>query len=273
VVFDDGTDIWFARNQVKERLDQAKGNLPPGAEPVLGPVSTGIGEIYMYAVRFQHPGGKGAATADGQPGWQKDGSYLTAEGERLTTEVQQASYLRTVQDWIISPQLRNVVGVAGVDSIGGYEKQYAVQPDPMKLVSYHLTFHDVIEALEKNNVSTGAGYIEHKGEMYLVRAASRIENMEQIGEIVVGNRGGTPIRIRDVANVEIGKELRTGAASQNGKEIVVGTALMLIGGNSRTIAADVDAKMKQVNKSLPPDIEAQTVLNRTDFVNRTLKTV
>ncbi len=272
-VFRDGTDIWFARQQVKERLDQAKENLPPGAEPAMGPVSTGLGEIYMYAVRYRHPGGKGLNFADGKPGWQSDGSYVTVEGERLTTADQQASYLRTVQDWIISPQLRNVVGIAGVDSIGGYVKQYAIQPDPMKLVSYRLTFHDLIEALEKNNISTGAGFIEHKGEIYLVRAAARIENQKQIEAIVVGTRNGTPIHVRDVAQVDIGKELRTGAASQNGGEVVVGTALMLIGGNSRTVAAKVDAKMQQVNKTLPPDIEAQTVLNRTDFVERTLTTV
>lgn len=272
-VFQDGTDIYFARQQVKERLDQGKEGLPPGAEPVMGPVTTGLGEIYMYAVRYKHPGGNGITVKDGQPGWQSDGSYLTAEGERLVNDVQKASYLRTVQDWIISPQLRNVIGIAGVDSIGGYEKQYTVQPDPMRLVSYRLTFHDVIEALEKNNVSTGAGFVEHKGEIYLVRAAGRIESVAQISNIVVGTHNGTPIYVRDVAKVEIGKELRTGAASQNGKEVVVGTALMLIGGNSRTIASDVDTKMQQITKSLPPDVEVQTVLNRTDFVNRTLATV
>jgi cobalt-zinc-cadmium resistance protein CzcA len=272
-VFEDGTDVYFARQQVKERLDQGKEALPPGAEPVMGPVSTGLGEIYMYTVRYKHPGGADVQKKDGEPGWQTDGSYLTTDGERLTNEVQQASYLRTVQDWIIGPQLRNVVGIAGVDSIGGYEKQYAVQPDPMRLVSYGLTFHDVIEALEKNNVSTGAGFVEHKGEIYLVRAAGRIENERQISNVVIGNHNGTPIYVRDVAIVEIGKELRTGAASENGKEVVVGTALMLIGGNSRTIAADVDTKMQQIVKSLPPDMEVQTVLNRTEFVNRTLATV
>ncbi|MHB1158303.1 MAG: efflux RND transporter permease subunit [Phycisphaerales bacterium] len=272
-VFADGTDIYFARQQVKERLDQGKETLPPGAEPVMGPVSTGLGEIYMYTVRYKHPDGKDAETKGGQPGWQSDGSYLTDDGEYLRNAVQQASYLRTVQDWIISPQLRNVVGVAGVDSIGGYEKQYMVQPDPMRLVSYGLTFHDVIEALEKNNVSIGAGFIEHKGEIYLVRAAGRIESEKQIANIVIGTHNGTPIYVRDVARVEIGKELRTGAASQNGKEVVVGTALMLIGGNSRTIAANVDAKMQQIARTLPPDVEVQTVLNRTEFVNRTLATV
>lgn len=272
-VFEDGTDIYFARQQVKERLDEGKEALPPGAEPAMGPVSTGLGEIYIYTVRYQHPDGKGAQIKDGEAGWQADGSYRTSDGERLTTLEQQASYLRTVQDWIISPQLRNVVGVAGVDSIGGYVKQYLVQPDPMRLVSYGLTFHDVIEALEKNNVSTGAGFVEHKGEMYLVRSAGRIENPAQIDSIVIGTHNGTPIYVRDVATVGIGRELRTGAASQNGVEVVIGTALMLIGGNSRTIAANVDAKLKQTAKSLPPDVVVQTVLNRTEFVNRTLGTV
>jgi cobalt-zinc-cadmium resistance protein CzcA len=272
-VFRDGTDIYFARQQVKERLDQAKGALPPGAEPAMGPISTGLGEIYMYTVQFEHPEGKGAAVEDGKAGWQSDGSYLTAEGERLESEVQRAAYLRTVQDWIIGPQLRGVVGIAGVDSIGGHRKQYAVQPDPMRLVSYGLTFHDVIEALERNNVSTGAGFIEHKGEMYLVRAAGRIENEGQIGSVVVGTRGGTPIYVRDVARVEVGRELRTGAASMNGGEVVVGTALMIIGGNSRTIAAEVDARIGQIARALPADVAVRTVLNRTDFVNRTLATV
>jgi cobalt-zinc-cadmium resistance protein CzcA len=273
VIFEEGTDIWFARQQVKERLDEAKGQLPPGVEPTMGPVSTGLGEIYMYTVRFTHPDGKGAAAADGQPGWQPDGTYLTPEGEHLASDVEKAAYLRTVQEWVISPQLRSVTGIAGVDSIGGYEKQYYVQPDPMKLVSYGLTFHDVIESLEKNNVSTGAGFVERKGEIQLVRAAGRIENEKQIAEIVVGTRGGTPIYVRDVAAVGIGKQLRTGAASENGEEVVVGTALMLLGGNSRTIAADVDAKVQQITKTLPPDVEIQTVLNRTAFVDRTLDTV
>lgn len=272
-VFHDGTDIYFARQQVKERLDQAKEALPPGAEPEMGPVSTGLGEIYMYTVHFQHPNGAGTDAVNGKPGWQSDGTYLTVEGERLVNEIQKAAYLRTVQDWVIGPQLRTVPGIAGVDSIGGYKKQYAVQPDPMKLISYGFTFHDVIEALERNNVSTGAGFVEHKGEMYLVRAAGRIEGERQIGSVVIGTRAGTPIYVRDVAQVEVGKELRTGAASQNGREVVVGTALMLIGGNSRTVAADVSAKMSQILKALPPDIAIQTVLNRTDFVNRTLATV
>ena len=272
-VFEDDVDIYFARQQVNERLTEARESLPAGAEPMMGPISTGLGEVYMWTVEYEHPEGKGAAVKDGEAGWQSDGSYLTPEGQRLRTDVERAAYLRTVQDWIIRPQLKGVKDVAGVDAIGGYVKQYHVQPDPMKLVSYGFTFSDVIEAMEKNNVSAGAGYIEHKGESYLVRAAGRIEDAEQIGEMVVGTRNGTPILVRDVARVEVGRELRTGSASENGQEVVVGTALMLIGANSRTVAADVDAKMAAVNKTLPPGIRAKTVLNRTKLVDATIGTV
>ncbi len=272
-VFEDYVDIYFARQQVLERLGQARESLPAGAEPQMGAITTGLGEIYMWAVEFEHPGGRGATVVDGQPGWQSDGLYLTPEGRRLTTDLERIAYLREVQDWIVRPQVKGVPGVAGIDAIGGYVKQYHVQPDPMKLVSYGLTFHDVIEALEKNNTSTGAGYIEHKGESYLVRAAGRIANQEQIAEIVVGERRGTPIHVRDVASVGIGRELRTGSASENGEEVVVGTAMMLIGANSRQVASDVDAKMVEINKTLPPDIRTRTVLNRTQLVNATIHTV
>ncbi len=272
-VFDDKVDVYFARQQVSERLGEARESLPPGAEPRMGAISTGLGEIYMWTVEYSHSDGKGAPAADGQPGWQTDGTYLTPEHERLGNDLDRAAYLRTVQDWIIRPQLKGVPGVAGVDVIGGYVKQYHVEPDPMKLVSYGLTFSDVIDALEKNNVSTGAGYIEHKGESYLVRAAGRIETSAQVEAIVVGTRHGTPIFIRDVASVGVGKELRTGSASENGEEVVVGTALMLIGANSRTVAAAVDAKMTEINRTLPPDVRAKTVLNRTKLVDATIATV
>ncbi|MBC7896854.1 MAG: efflux RND transporter permease subunit, partial [Cytophagaceae bacterium] len=228
-VFDDDVDIYFARNQVNERIGQVRENLPPGAEPAMGPIATGLGEIYMWTVGFDHTDGDGAQIQDGQPGWQSDGSYRTPEGERLRTSVERAAYLRTVQDWIIRPQLKSVPGVAGVDSIGGYVKQYQVRPDPQKLVGYGLTFHDVIEALERNNVSTGAGFVEHLGEAYVVRASGRIESIEQLAPIVIATRGGVPIRVSDVAEVGIGGELRTGSASEDGAEAVVGTALMLIG--------------------------------------------
>jgi heavy metal efflux system protein len=270
-VFRDSVDIYFARQQVNERLTEARDSLPPGAEPIMGPISTGLGEVYMWTVEYASP--KTITMTDGMPGWQSDGTYLTPEKQRLTTPLARATYLRTVQDWIIRPQLRNVEGVAGVDAIGGYVKQYHVQPDPMQLVAYGLTFQEVIEALERNNVSTGAGYIEHKGEAYMVRADGRIANEEQIASIVVGTRQGTPIYIRDVATVGLGRELRTGGASENGEEVVVGTALMLLGENSRTVAAAVDAKMADLRKSLPPHVQVKTVLNRSQLVNATIKTV
>lgn len=272
-VFDDHINIYFARQQVSERLSAAKEALPLGVEPAMGPISTGLGEVFMYTVEYMHPHGKGATIADGMPGWQSDGSYLTPEGDRLRTDVELAGYLRTVQDWLIAPQLKGVKEVAGVDSIGGYVKQYHVQPDPMKLVSYGLSFSRVIEALERNNLSTGAGYVEHKGEAYIVRAAGRIENQEQIGGIVLGSRNGTPIYVRDVADIGVGRELRTGSASENGEEVVVGTALMLIGANSRTVAADVEARMAQIVKGLPEGIAAKPVLNRTKLVDATIRTV
>ncbi len=272
-VFGDDVDIYFARNQINERLGVAKEGLPQGVEPKMGPISTGLGEIYMWTVEYQHPLGEGAKVEDGEPGWQSDGAYLTPEGQRLETETELASFLRTVQDWIIRPQLKNVEGVAGIDVIGGYEKQYHIQPNPMTLVSYGLTFRDVIDALEKNNSARGAGYVENKGESYTVRIGGRLENIEQVAETVVGQKNGTPIHVRDVATVGIGAELRTGSASENGHEVVAGTALMLIGANSRTVARAVDAKMADVNRSLPPDVMAKTVYNRTKLVNATVRTV
>ena len=272
-VFEDDVDIYFARNQVNERIGGVRESLPPGAEPTMGPIATGLGEIYMWTVGFDHPDGQGATVTEGEPGWQADGAYLTPEGERVRTEVERAAYLRTVQDWIIRPQLKSVPGVAGVDSIGGYLKQYQVRPYPEKLVGYGLTFHDVIEALERNNVSTGAGFVEHLGEAYVVRAAGRIENVQQIAAIVIATRSGVPILVRDVAEVGIGGELRTGSASEDGAEAVVGTALMLIGENSRTVSSAVDERMQDIRKTLPPDIHAKTVLNRTKLVNATIKTV
>ena len=270
-VFRDYVDIYFARQQVNERLTEVRANLPPGAEPTMGPISTGLGEVYMWTVEYVSP--QTVTMTDGRPGWQSDGAYLTPEKQRLATPLALATYLRTVQDWIIRPQLKNVEGVAGVDAIGGYVKQYHVQPDPMELMAYGLTFQDIIEALERNNVSTGAGYIEHKGEAYVVRADGRIANEAQIASIVVGTRQGTPIYIRNVATVGLGRELRTGGASENGAEVVVGTALMLLGENSRTVAAAVDARMRDISKSLPPHIQVKTVLNRSKLVNATIKTV
>ncbi|CUT13541.1 Cobaltzinccadmium resistance protein CzcA Cation efflux system protein CusA [Bradyrhizobium sp.] len=271
-VFADRTNIYFARQLVAERISEAKADMPPGVDIRMGPVSTGLGEIYWWAVEYEKPGAS-VPVRDGKPGWQTDGSYLTPEGERLTDDFQRTVYLRTVQDWIVRPQMKTVPGVAGADAIGGFVKQYQVQPDPAKLVGYGLSLKQIIEAIEANNASRGANYIEQNGEGYVVRAAGRVENLEDIENIVVATRGGVPVRVRDVAEVAIGKELRTGSASVDGREVVLGTALMLVGGNSRTVAAAADAKIKAIGKTLPPGIYAHTVLNRTQLVEATIQTV
>jgi len=271
-VFDERADIYFARQQVAERIGEAKSTLPPGAEPHMGPISTGLGEIYMWSVHYAPPKDR-KVSPDGKPGWQSDGSYLTPEGQRLTTELERTAYLRTVQDWIIRPQVKTVRGVAGVDSIGGFDKQYHVQPDPTKLTALDLSFADIGRALEANNANQGARYLEDNGEGYVVRAAGRLETMADIGSVVVTTRGGVPVRISDIAEVRIGKDLRTGSGSEDGQEVVIGTALMLIGENSRTVAAAVDARMAEIRRTLPPGVEAQTVLNRTLLVEATIRTV
>lgn len=271
-VFSDKTDIYFARQQINERLSEVKQSLPPGVEVKLGPISTGLGEVYWWAVEYVPPG-VDVPVRDGKPGWQSDGSYLTLEGQRLSDDFQRVVYLRTVQDWIIRPQMKGVQGLAGADAVGGYVKQYQVQPDPAKLIGYGLSFEDVVAAIEANNVSRGANYIERNGEGIVVRSGGRIENIDEIGEIIVATRGGVPLRIKDVADVAIGRELRTGSASMNGKEVVLGIALMLLGGNSRTVAAASEAKIKEINPTLPPSIRARTVLNRMQLVNATITTV
>src|SRR6266513_4181280 len=271
-VFTDKTDIYFARQQVTERVTEAKANLPPGVGVRLGPISTGLGEIYWWSVGYTPPG-EGAPVRDGKPGWQSNGSYLTPEGELLTDDFQRTVYLRTVQDWIIRPQMKSVPGVAGADAIGGYVKQYQVQPDPTKLVAYGLSFGQIVKAIEANNVSRGANYIERNGEGYVVRTSGRVETLAEIEDIVVTTRSAVPVRVKDVAEVALGRELRTGSASVNGREVVLGTALMLIGGNSRTVAAAADTKIKEINRVLPPSIRAQAVLNRTQLVDATIHTV
>ncbi len=257
VIFEDSVDLYFARAQVNERLAQAKESLPEGAEPRMGAISTGLGEIYMWTVEYEKP----------------EADFTTPEGSTLKTPFEKAMYLRTVQDWIIRPQLKTVAGVAEVDAIGGYAQQYHVQPDPQKLASLGLSFSDVIEALERNNTSTGAGFLEQNGEAYVVRANGRIGTMEDIGNVVITSRGGVPIHVDDVSTVGYGKELRTGSASENGHEVVVGTAMMLKGANSRIVSRAVDERLVQVNASLPEGIKAKTVLNRTKLVDATIHTV
>jgi cobalt-zinc-cadmium resistance protein CzcA len=257
VIFEDSVDLYFARAQVNERLATAKEDLPEDAEPKMGAISTGLGEIYMWTVEYEKP----------------EEPYTTPEGMRLESDFEKAMYLRTVQDWIIRPQLKTVPGVAEVDAIGGYAQQYHVQPDPQKLAAIGLSFSEVIEALERNNNSTGAGYLEQKGESYVVRARGRLETPEDIGKVVLTTRGGIPIYIRDVATVGLGRELRTGSASENGHEVVVGTAMMLKGENSRIVSRAVDEKLTEINKSLPEGVKAKTVLNRTKLVDATIHTV
>ena len=249
VIFEDGTDIYFARQLVNERIQEVKGKLPPGIEPSMGPIATGLGEIYMFNVEAE-PGARNA-----------DGTEITPTD------------LRTVQDWIIKPQLRNVPGVIEVNSIGGFTKEYHVTPRPDKLRAYGLTFRDLMTALAENNANIGAGYIERNGEQYLIRSPGQVSGVEDIEDIVVSNRGGFPLHVHDVADVFIGKELRNGAATKNGKEVVLGTVFMLIGENSRTVSQRVHEKMGEINKTLPEGIVARTVYNRTDLVNATIETV
>lgn len=272
-IFTEGTDLYFARQQVSERIAQARDSLPEGTQPQIGPVTTGLGEVFMYAIDYANPNGKGAKIVDGQPGWQSDGSFLTPEGDRLTDEVSLAAYLRTVQTWIISPQLRTVKGVAGVDSIGGFEKQYIVEPDPVKLSAYGVSFTELAKALEAANLSVGANFLNRSGEAYLVRADARIRSLDEINQAIIATRGGLPVALKDVATVRLGGELRTGAASMNGHEVVIGTTLMLIGENSRTVAKAVGEKLEGIKKSLPPGLKVTTTLDRSKLVSATVETV
>lgn len=273
VVFADSVDIYFARQQVAERLTQARENLPDGVEPQMGPISTGLGEVLMWTVHFSDPNAEGGRAAPGQPGWQSDGAFLTPEGERLTDEVAQAAYLRTVQDWIVRPQMRAVDGVAGIDSIGGYEKQYVIEPDIGALNAYGISFTELAESLERANLSVGANFVQRGGESFLVRADARIRTLEEISEAVVATRDGVPVTVRDVASVRVGGDLRTGAATANGQEVVIGTVLMLMGGNSRTVAAEAAERLSEITATLPPSIVVEVVYDRSKLVNATIATV
>lgn len=273
VTFEEDVDIYFARQQVAERLTQARESLPDGAEPRMGPISTGLGEVLMYVVEYEPLEADRAKVADGQPGWQSDGSYLTPEGERLTDEVSRLAYLRTLQDWFVSPHLRTVPGIAGIDTIGGYEKQYVVKPDPARMAAYGLSFSDLVEALEQANLSVGANYVQRGGEAFLVRADARIRSLDEIARAVVANRGGVPVTVRDVATVRLGGDLRTGAASENGQEVVVGTVLMLAGENSRAVAQSASERLGEIARSMPPSVKIKEVLNRSKLVNATISTV
>ena len=271
-IFEEGTDLYFARQQVNERLAPIGASLPEGAEPTMGPISTGLGEVLMYTIEYEHPGGKGATTG-GRTGWQSDGSFITERGDRLESEVAKAAYLRTVQDWVVAPLMRSIDGVAGVDSIGGFEKQFLVQPDPARLTGYGLSFDSLIDALEAANLAAGANFVDRADEALLVRVDARLGSIADIEEAVIATREGVPIRIGDVADVEIGGDLRTGAASLNGEEAVVGTVLMRAGENSRTVAAGAAERLDEVRASLPDGVVAEIVYNRSSLVDATISTV
>ena len=249
VVFKDGTDIYFARQLVNERMQQARDALPQGVTPTLGPISTGLGEIYLWTVETED----GATKPDGSP-------YTPMD-------------LREIQDWVIKPQLRNVPGVTEINSIGGFAKEYLVAPIPEKLAAYGFTLADIVAALERNNANVGAGYIERQGEQYLIRAPGQVGGVADIREVIVGTAQGQPIRVRDLATVELGRELRTGAATDNGREVVLGTVFMLIGENSRAVAQAVHERMQVINKSLPAGVKAVTVYDRTNLVDKAIATV
>ncbi len=249
VIFKDGTDIHFARQLVNQRIQEARENLPSGVVPMMGPISTGLGEIYLW-------------TVESEPGAKKpDGTLYTPTD------------LREVQDWIIKPQLRQVPGVTEINSIGGFAKEYLIAPDPAKLSSYGLSLSDVVGAIDRNNNNVGAGYIERRGEQFLIRAPGQVRNLDDIRNTVLSNVKGVAIRVRDVATVDIGRELRTGAATENGREVVLGTVFMLIGENSRAVSQAVAAKMVEVNRSLPKGVKAVPVYDRTVLVDKAINTV
>jgi len=249
VVFEEGTDIYFARQLLAERLSEIKSELPAGIEPMMGPIATGLGEIYMYMVEAED----GALKEDGS-------AYTPMD-------------LLTIQEWVIVPQLRNLKGVIEINTIGGYEQQYHVMPYPEQLLAYDLTIADLIDALEKNNNNVGAGYIEKYGEQYLVRVPGQVKDIEDIHHIIIAKRDEVTIRVGDVADVALGSPLRTGAATQDGKEVVLGTAMMLMGENSQAVAQRVAEKLEIVNDSLPEGVHAIPVYDRTSLVERTIKTV
>ncbi|MEY2863727.1 MAG: hypothetical protein RLY58_1434, partial [Pseudomonadota bacterium] len=245
VIFEDGTDIYFARQLVNERLQAARAALPAGLSPELGPIATGLGEIFMY----------------------------TVENKPNAKNPLNATELRSVQDWVVKPQLRNVKGVTEINTIGGYTKQYIVAPKPEQLRAFGLNLRDVMQALAASNSNVGAGYIEKSGEQYLVRSPAQITSIDEIAAIALTSREGQIVRLSDVADIQIGQELRTGAATKDGQEVVLGTAFMLIGENSRTVSMRVSAALRQIQASLPDGVIANTVYDRTTLVDATIDTV
>jgi cobalt-zinc-cadmium resistance protein CzcA len=245
VIFDEGTDIYWARQLVLERLLEVRDDLPAGIAPEMAPVSTGLGEIYQFAVESDGSGENPHSLAD----------------------------LRTILDWTIKPQLRTVPGVIEVNSFGGQEKQYEVLLDPNKLIGYRVTLKDIFEALERNNANVGGAYIEKHGEQQLIRGVGLLRNTRDIENVVIASRQGTPVYVRDVGTVGLGSQVRQGAATIDGRgETVIGMAMLLKGENSRTVAQAVAQKLDEVKSALPPGVTVRTFLDRRELVNKTINT-
>src|SRR3989338_2456093 len=249
VVFEEGTDIYRARQLVSERLQSAAAQLPPGVLPRLGPVTTGLGEIFFYTLEAEEP----------------------AEGE---ARIRQLMELRALQDWFVKPRLLTVKGVAEVNTMGGYEKQYHVQPRPAALARYGLRFSDIREALERTNKNVGGGYVQQTAEQFLVQAVGLLKSSEEIRGIPVKSLENLrTITIGDVADVGLATELRTGAALVRGREAVQGSAFMLLGENSRAVSLRVAERLAQIAKDLPAGYKLETLYDRSELVNATLATV
>lgn len=249
VVFEDDVDIYFARQLVNERIQQVRSQLPASIQPVMGPIATGLGEIFMY-------------TVEAKPG------ALRRDGKEWTP-----TDLRELQDWVVRPQLRNLLGVTEVNTIGGFEKQFHITPWPVKLRAHGVTLKDIVDALARNNENVGAGYIERNGEQYLIRIPGQLEGIADIGQVVVAVRSGVPLRLNEIAEIGHGRELRSGAATENGREVVLGTVFMLVGENSREVATRVAERLVKVNESLPAGVVTQVVYDRTSLVDSTIRTV
>ena len=270
-VFTEKTDIYFARAQVAERLRTAEEDLPDGVNPEMGPIATGLGDIFMWTVEYREL--DQVRHRNGEPGLQRDGSYITPEGDHLVSEADKATYLRTVQDWIVTPQLKSTAGLAGVDSLGGYTKEYLVVPDMQRMAGMRLTLQDLTTALTRNNTSAGAGVVNRNGEGLAVRSDGRVRNADELARTVIATREGVPIVLNQIATVQTGQALRMGSASEDGHEVVVGTAVMRIGENSRTVSTGVATRLEQIGRSLPVDVVVKPVMNRTELVNSTISTV
>ncbi|GAP76549.1 Cobalt-zinc-cadmium resistance protein CzcA [Pseudoalteromonas sp. SW0106-04] len=249
VVFKEGTDLYFARNLVNERLTAIAAQLPTGLTPEMGPISTGLGEIYMYSLSAEPQ----ARQDNGQP--------------------YDAMALREIHDWVIKPQLSLVEGVTEVYAIGGFEKQYHVNPNPVAMINFGISTGDLLSALERNNANQGAGFVEQNGQQVLIRSEAQLKGIDDIGQVVVKIIDGVPVKIQDIAQINLGKELRSGAGTLNGQETVIGTTMMLVGENSRTVAKAVDSKLETIKTSLPEGVILEAVYDRTSLVDKTIDTV